>query len=34
MAKVPGVADLGVFQETGQPELIVSIDRGASARYG
>jgi len=25
MAKVPGVADLGVFQETGQPELIVSI---------
>jgi heavy metal efflux system protein len=34
MAKVPGVADLGVFQETGQPELIISIDRGASARYG
>ncbi len=34
MAKVPGVADLGVFQETGQPELIVSIDRDASARYG
>jgi cobalt-zinc-cadmium resistance protein CzcA len=34
MAKVPGVADLGVFQETGQPELVVSIDRAASARYG
>ena len=31
---MPGVADLGVFQETGQPELLVSIDRGASARYG
>jgi heavy metal efflux system protein len=34
MAAVPGVADLGVFQESGQPELIVSIDRQASARYG
>ena len=34
MAAVPGVADLGVFQESGQPELIVSINRGASARYG
>jgi heavy metal efflux system protein len=34
MATVPGVADLGVFQETGQPELIISIDRRASARYG
>jgi cobalt-zinc-cadmium resistance protein CzcA len=34
MAKVPGVADLGVFQETGQPEMIVSIDRAASARHG
>jgi cobalt-zinc-cadmium resistance protein CzcA len=34
MAQVPGVADLGVFQETGQPELLVSINRGASARYG
>jgi cobalt-zinc-cadmium resistance protein CzcA len=34
MASVPGVADLGVFQESGQPELIVSIDRRASARYG
>jgi cobalt-zinc-cadmium resistance protein CzcA len=34
MAQVPGVADLGVFQESGQPELIVSIDRAASARYG
>jgi heavy metal efflux system protein len=34
MANVPGIADLGVFQETGQPELLVSIDRSASARYG
>jgi heavy metal efflux system protein len=34
MAGVPGIADLGVFQETGQPELLVSIDRSASARYG
>jgi cobalt-zinc-cadmium resistance protein CzcA len=34
MAGVPGVADLGVFQESGQPELVVSIDRGESARYG
>ena len=34
LAGFPGVADLGVFQETGQPELLVSINRGASARYG
>ena len=34
MAGVPGVADLGVFQETGQPELLVSINRAASGRYG
>jgi len=34
MTQVPGVADLGVFQETGQPELLISIDRAASARYG
>ncbi len=34
MAAVPGVADLAVFQETGQPELLVSINRAASARYG
>ena len=27
MAQVPGIADLGVFQETGQPELLVSINR-------
>lgn len=34
MANVPGVADLGVFAESGQPELVVSINRAASARYG
>lgn len=34
MARVSGVADLGVFQETGQPELLVSINREVSARYG
>jgi heavy metal efflux system protein len=34
MAVVPGVADLGVFQESGQPELVVSIHRGESGRYG
>ena len=34
MARVPGVADLAVFPETGQPQLIISIDRTASARYG
>jgi cobalt-zinc-cadmium resistance protein CzcA len=34
MVQVPGIADLGVFQETGQPELLISIDRAASARYG
>lgn len=34
MAGVPGITDLGVFQETGQPELLISIDRNASARYG
>ena len=34
MSNVSGVADLGVFQESGQPELLVSINRAASARYG
>jgi cobalt-zinc-cadmium resistance protein CzcA len=34
MAKVKGVTDLGVFQETGQPQLTVAIDRAASARWG
>src|SRR6266849_2631113 len=34
MASVPGVTDLAVFQESGQPQLLVSVDRAASARYG
>ena len=29
-----GISDLGVFPVTGQPELIITIDRKASARYG
>jgi heavy metal efflux system protein len=34
MAAVPGVKDLAVFQETGQPQMTIAIDREASARYG
>jgi len=34
MDKVPGITDLAVFKETGQPNLIVSIDRAAAGRYG
>ena len=34
MNKVPGITDLAVFKETGQPNLIISIDRAAAGRYG
>ena len=34
MGRVPGITDLGVFKETGQPNLIISIDRAAAGRYG
>jgi len=34
MAHVRGVQDLAIFKETGQPALVVSVDREASARYG
>jgi cobalt-zinc-cadmium resistance protein CzcA len=34
MGKVPGIADLAVFKETGQPNLIISINRAAAGRYG
>ncbi|MDF0487623.1 CusA/CzcA family heavy metal efflux RND transporter [Sphingomonas sp. H39-1-10] len=34
MAKVQGIADLGVFQSLGQPTVQVDVDRGAAARYG
>jgi heavy metal efflux system protein len=34
MNKVPGITDVGVFDVTGQPSLMVSIDRMKAARYG
>jgi cobalt-zinc-cadmium resistance protein CzcA len=34
MSKVPGITDLAVFKETGQPNLVISIDRAAAGRYG
>jgi cobalt-zinc-cadmium resistance protein CzcA len=34
MAKVPGVADLGIFHLLGQPNLNIRIDRAKAARYG
>jgi cobalt-zinc-cadmium resistance protein CzcA len=34
MAAVPGITDLAVFKETGQPNLVISIDRMAAGRYG
>lgn len=34
MGTVPGVTDLAVFTETGQPNLVISIDRTMAGRYG
>jgi heavy metal efflux system protein len=34
MENIPGVADLGVFGELGQPNLLVRINRAEAARYG
>ena len=34
MAKVPGIADLGVFWVRGQPNLNIRADREKAARYG
>jgi heavy metal efflux system protein len=34
MAGIPGVADLGVFLELGQPNLLIHADREQAARYG
>jgi cobalt-zinc-cadmium resistance protein CzcA len=34
MKTVPGVADLAVFGELGQPNLLIQIDRERAARYG
>ncbi len=34
MATVPGVADLGIFRIIGQPNLNLTVDREAAARFG
>jgi cobalt-zinc-cadmium resistance protein CzcA len=34
MGRIPGVKDLGIFRLVGQPNLLIQIDREASARYG
>jgi len=34
MAKVPGIADLGISNSLGQPTVRIDIDRLAAARYG
>jgi cobalt-zinc-cadmium resistance protein CzcA len=34
MQKVPGITDVGVFDVTGQPSMLVSIDRTKAGRYG
>ncbi len=34
MATVHGITDLGIFKETGQPDLDIAVDRSACARYG
>src|SRR5215510_5260148 len=34
IAAIPGVADLGVFGELGQPNLLIRADREQAARYG
>jgi cobalt-zinc-cadmium resistance protein CzcA len=34
MATVPGVTDLGIFAELGQPTVRIDVDRSKAARYG
>jgi cobalt-zinc-cadmium resistance protein CzcA len=34
MSSVPGVRDLGVFRSLGQPNVKITVDRAAAARYG
>ena len=34
MSKVPGIADLGVFNSLGQPTVRIDVDRARAARYG
>jgi heavy metal efflux system protein len=33
MSKVPGITDLGVFNVTGQPDLVFAVDRAQAARW-
>jgi cobalt-zinc-cadmium resistance protein CzcA len=33
MSRVPGIADLGVFNVTGQPDLVFAVDRAKAARW-
>jgi heavy metal efflux system protein len=34
MGRVRGITDIGVFQVTGQPDLVVTVDRAKAARWG
>ncbi|KDP84550.1 efflux RND transporter permease subunit [Cupriavidus basilensis] len=34
LRKVPGLADVGIFKELGQPTLNITVDREKSARFG
>jgi len=34
MSKVRGIVDLSIFDETGQPQLQITVDRAKCARYG
>jgi cobalt-zinc-cadmium resistance protein CzcA len=34
MAAIPGIVDLSVFDETGQPQVQIKVDRAKCARYG
>ncbi len=34
LKKVPGLADVGIFKELGQPTLNIAVDREKSARFG
>jgi heavy metal efflux system protein len=33
MSRIPGIADLGVFNVTGQPDLVFTVDRAKAARW-
>ena len=34
MSRVPGITDIGVLQVTGQPDLVIQVDRAKAARWG